>query len=198
MRCYSCGQTNNANARYCNGCGASLAVTAWAQPAQSEQVFTGQAYLPVETSYTPAPAPAPYAPPQPVANGYVMAADAAGYPQGYAVPVPGFGYAPFGYPAPAPVAGPSLVNTVTVNQVAPTISPPPPAPAPTVMADRHASGLTVVLSALFLLGGGIALGALWFAAAQGSNDGGAWAVVMAITLVVLLLYILIVDRLARR
>lgn len=212
MRCFSCGHPNGAHARFCNGCGVSLTATAYAPPVQvardayadAEPAYAPAPYTPA--SYTPASyAPAPYAPPQPMVSGFAVAPDAGNagfYPQGYAAP--GGGYAPYPYPAgaaapaPAPAAGPSLVNTVMVNQVAPTPAPPPLAQAPMVVADRHANGLTVVLSALFFLGGGIALGVLWVAASQGYNAGGAVAVVATITAVALLLYIMIVDRIARK
>lgn len=203
MRCYSCGHPNGAHARFCNGCGVSLTATSYAPPAQTAQTAYAE---PEQASYGPtAYAPAPYLPAQPMVSAFAAVPDAGNagmYPQGFAAP--GGGYAPYPYPsvasgpAPAPAAGPSLVNTVTVNQVAPTPPSPPPAPAPTVVADRHANGLTVVLSALFFLGGGIALGVLWVAASQGYNTGGAVAVVAAITAVALLLYIMIVDRLARK
>lgn len=191
MRCYACGQPNNAHARFCNGCGASLTNTAWPQPAPAEAAFSSNAYAPVETAY----APTPYTPPQPLAQGFVAVPDAGQYPGA----VPGGGYAPFAVPAAAaapPMAGPSLVNTVTVNQVAP--SPPPPAPMPTVIADHHVGGLTVALSALFFVATGIGAGLMWFAASQAYNNGDPLIVVAVVTVLLFLLDMLIVARLARK
>lgn len=94
------------------------------------------------------------------------------------------------------MAGPSLVNTVTVNQVAP--SPPPPAPMPTVIADHHVGGLTVALSALFFVATGIGAGLMWFAASQAYNNGDPLIVVAVVTVLLFLLDMLIVARLARK
>lgn len=192
MRCYACQQPNNPTARFCIECGASLAPTAWAQPA------------PAEVAY----APLPYAPPPPASNMVAVSATPGTYlpdappgsvyaPYGY-VPAPAPGPAPYGYipaPAPAPAPGSSLVNNVTVQQVTPPAA--APAPQPKARGKRRASDLTVLLSALFFLASGLAIGVMW--TSVHAYDGGTEVMAAcAITVIALLINIMILARITRR
>src|SRR5437660_1338743 len=179
MRCNACHQLNRDDVRFCVECGASLALTTWAQP-------TPPASLHV---------PPVYAPPQSVPQVATMAAAPAAYPP--SAPVPGGAEAPYGYilvPAPAP--GPSVVNNVTVTQAPPPASAPA---APPVVAAPHADGLGIFLRALYFLGSGVVLGVLWDEAGRASSDGDGGAIaLLLVTLLVLVLHMVVLHRLARR
>ncbi len=215
MRCYACQEINTDSARFCVECGASLAATAWAEPAS--------------TTYAPAPlpnAPLVYAPhdagrldarhldamrlaPRPGAAPATTPyqASTAGAANSYAA----YGYAtaaplPGGPFQGAPLGGPSLVNNVTVTQSAPA-PPPMPAPAPVmasasiVMARRRAGVFGVLARAAWFLFSGMVAGGLWVGSLS-MNDydsSRAWAGVLAlvVTIFVLLIDIMIVERLAR-
>jgi hypothetical protein len=180
MRCYACHQLNRDDVRFCVECGASLALTTWAQPTPPAGPHV----------------PPLYAPPESVPHVATMAAAApAAYPPG--APVPGGAEAPYGYilvPAPAP--GPSVVNNVTVTQTPLPASAPA---APQVVAAQHADGLGIFLRALYFLGSGVVLGVLWDEAGRASSDGngGAIALALLVTLLVLVLHMVVLHRLAR-
>ena len=181
MRCTACHQLNRDDVRFCVECGASLALTTWAQPTPPAGPHV----------------PPLYAPPESVPHVVAMAAAApAAYPPG--APVPGGAEAPYGYilvPAPAP--GPSVVNNVTVTQTPPPASAPV---APPVAAAQHADGLGIFLRALYFLGSGVVLGVLWDEASRAAGEGHGEAIALAllVTLLVLVLHMVVLHRLARR
>ena len=190
MRCYACEQINSPEARFCTGCGASLALTAWTQQPTPAQASS---------------AAVPYGPPQPLPGARVAVPAPPAYSPGQGPPGPA--YASYGYaPAPAPGAAPSMVNNVTVAQTAP----PPPAtaaasvaPPVPVVATGHAGGLGTLLRALYFLGSGLALGVVWTAAVQAatapySNQPWAIPLAIALTILLLLLNIVVLNRLVRR
>lgn len=210
MRCYACQQINTETARFCVECGASLAAGAWGQPAV------------IETQY----APAPYAPPAPQLPSRMtaVAATALGaapmaHPANPVMVGQGPAYAPYGYvpaqasnpnayvpaQAPAPMAGPSLINNVTVTQSAPAPSPQPqPAPSvqmPLVVMTRRVGILGILLRAAYFLGSGLIAGILWVAVVQtpnySGNQGYIAALALLVTIVVLMLDIVVLDRFAR-
>lgn len=194
MRCYACHQINDAHARFCIECGATLTPTAWAQAA------------PAEAAYAP-----PYAPPPPAAHMVATGAAPGMYqpegahvnahaPYGY-MPAPAPGPAPYGYmPAPPPPApAPSLVNNVTVHQVSPPAPPPVIVPTPQlkVRGKRPASDLVVLLAALYVLASGAVIGAMW-TTVHGYDGSTEVVAAFAVTVVALLIDIMILARLTRR
>jgi ABC-type dipeptide/oligopeptide/nickel transport system permease subunit len=101
---------------------------------------------------------------------------------------------------------PSMVNNVTVTQTAPAPPAPPSAPvappAPAV-ATGHVGGLGTLVRALYFLGSGLALGVVWTAAVQAatapySNQPWAIPLAIALTILLLLLNIVVLNRLAHR
>jgi hypothetical protein len=121
-------------------------------------------------------------------------------PDGLAVPyatAPAAQYAQLGYGVPQ-TAGvpPSMVNNVTVThaQIAPQ-APRSPAPAATA---RHLSGLGVILRALFFLGSGAVAGALSASLRPyDSNYSVDLVLTILVTLIVLVVDIVILDRMGR-
>jgi hypothetical protein len=190
MRCPACDQLNSVDARFCTGCGAPLALTTWTQqPAPAATPF----------------AAVPYGPPQLLPRAPAAISAPPAYPLGQGQPGPAS--APYGYaPAPAPGTMPSMVNNVTVTQTAPPPPATPSAPvAPPVpaVATGHAGGLGTLLRALYFLGSGLALGVVWTAAVQAatapySNQPWAIPLAIALTILLLLLNIVVLNRLARR
>lgn len=214
MRCYACGQTNNDHARFCVECGASLAAPTWAPPAAADSQ-----YAPAPYASPPAAgsqyAPTPYAPPQQPLPYLATAAPAQAPPYQVGVAAPSGAYASYGYapapampaPSPLPMAGPSLVNNVTVSQAAPQA----PAPAASasasvsaavVIAPRRYGVMGVLLRAMYFFLSGLVAGALWVGALSQNyySDSHNWAIMLAlvVTVVVILLDIMIVDRMSRR
>ena len=195
MRCPVCQQPNPASARFCSECGVSLARAAQAAAAPAEVAYAPAAYTPYQTE----PQAMPYnSSPEMYQSGAPANAYAA---HGYAPMAAPYGYAPaaaaaphgYGPPLVAGVGGPSLVNSFTVNQVAPT----PSTKVPRVKSARSHGSLTRLLSTLYFLATGIVVGIGWVAATQTQESGG-WPVVMAvITVVAFILDYLIVDRLTR-
>lgn len=200
MRCYACGQTNNDHARFCVECGASLAAPTWAPPAAADSQY----------------APAQYAPPQQPLPYMATAAPAQAPPYQVSMAAPSGGaYASYGYaPAPAmpapgalPMAGPSLVNNVTVSQAAPQ-APAPVASASTsvsasvVITTRRFGVIGVLLRAMWFFLSGLVAGALWVGALSQYyySDSRGWATALAllVTIVVILIDIIMVDRMSRR
>lgn len=195
MRCYACHQLNSATARFCVECGAAFAPAAFAQTSSADSTYSPMAYAPAQPAPgEPAYAPAPYAAAPLMPAGYNIPAPYAMAPGGQTVPYVQAGYAA----APVPGAPPSMVNNVTVThaQVASALvaAPAPAAPAP---AARHINGAAALLAGLFFLASGVAVGVLWVSAAQSSNNAIALLFCLAVTIVVLLLDIFIIDRLGR-
>jgi hypothetical protein len=90
-----------------------------------------------------------------------------------------------------------VVNNVTLTQTSPPASAPA---APSVVAGPHADGLGIFLRALYFLGSGVVLGALWDEASRAASDGHgeAIALMLLVTLLVLVLHMVVLHRLARR
>lgn len=207
MRCLVCNTINHANARFCTDCGASLAPAAWGQSAPTEGGYVPAptpGFAPAHPAYAPPP-PAPHMVSSLSAAPGMYPAEASGVnasayaPYGY-MPAPAPGPVPYGYaPAapPAPNAGPSLINNVTVQQVTPQAPAPAPTPHVKGRGKRRASDVTVLLSALYFLASGIAVGMMW--TTVHAYDGGTEiAAALAITAVALLIDIMILARITRR
>jgi hypothetical protein len=91
-----------------------------------------------------------------------------------------------------------MVNNVTVThaQIAPP-APRPPAAAPAA-TTRHLSGLGVILRALFFVGSGAVVGALWASTRPYDyNSSVEYILAILVTLIVLVADIVILDRMGR-
>src|SRR5690348_6816842 len=187
MRCYACHQLNSSTARFCIECGAALA------PAPPQPIAADQSYAPAPYAAmprVPATAEAPYAS---AAAPYGMAPagpDSLAVPYAAAPAPQGGPYAQLGYGTPQTAgAPPSMVNNVTVTHA--QIAPPAPRPAAAApaAATRHLSGLGVILRALFFLGSGAVVGALWASLRPYDSN---YSVNLILTILVTLI-VLVVD-----
>jgi hypothetical protein len=98
---------------------------------------------------------------------------------------------------------PSMVNNVTVTQTTPPAPATPAVPPALTVATGHTGSLGTLLRALYFLGSGLALGVVWTAAVQATTapySNQPWAIPLAIALTILLMLLnfVVLNRMARR